>query len=115
MVIVSKTNYRSQSGESGHMARSSAISTFCTASALGQRREPPVPVHHAWTLDTIKHHPDLMLVDLGLLGIYDGVQIAQRAREDYEVRWSFLQLQRSGDNSPNARVGSLLVHCGAHC
>jgi signal transduction histidine kinase len=34
--------------------------------------------------------PDLMLVDIGLPGIYDGIQIAQRAREDYAVPVVFL-------------------------
>jgi signal transduction histidine kinase len=49
-------------------------------------------------------HPDLMLVDIGLPGIYDGVQIAQRAREDYQIPVVFLTAFSDPDTIRRARV-----------
>jgi signal transduction histidine kinase len=55
-------------------------------------------------LDQMKHdRPDLMLVDIGLPGIYDGVQIAQRAREDYEIPVVFLTAFSDADTIRRAR------------
>jgi signal transduction histidine kinase len=54
--------------------------------------------------DQIKHdRPDLMLVDIGLPGIYDGVQVAQRAREDYEIPVVFLTAFSDPDTIRRAR------------
>jgi signal transduction histidine kinase len=56
-------------------------------------------------LDRMKRdRPDLMLVDIGLPGIYDGVQIAQRAREDYEIPVVFLTAFSDPDTIRRARV-----------
>lgn len=56
-------------------------------------------------LDQMKHdRPDLMLVDIGLPGIYDGVQIAQRARQDYEIPVVFLTAFSDPDTIRRARV-----------
>jgi DNA-binding response OmpR family regulator len=55
-------------------------------------------------LDQMKHdHPDLMLLDIGLPGTYDGVQVAQRAREDYEIPVVFLTAFSDPDTIRRAR------------
>jgi signal transduction histidine kinase len=55
-------------------------------------------------LDQMKcDRPDLMLVDIGLPGIYDGIQIAQRAREDYEIPVVFLTAFSDADTIRRAR------------
>jgi len=55
-------------------------------------------------LDRLKRdRPDLMLVDIGLPGIYDGVQIAQLAREDYEIPVVFLTAFSDPDTIRRAR------------
>jgi signal transduction histidine kinase len=56
-------------------------------------------------LDQLKHdRPDLMLVDIGLPGTYDGIQVAQRAREDYEIPVVFLTAFSDPDTIRRARV-----------
>jgi signal transduction histidine kinase len=56
-------------------------------------------------LDQLKHdRPDLMLVDIGLPGIYDGIQVAERARKDYEVPVVFLTAFSDPDTIRRARV-----------
>jgi signal transduction histidine kinase len=47
--------------------------------------------------------PDLMLVDIGLPGMYDGVQVARRAREDYEIPVVFLTAFSDPDTIGRAR------------
>lgn len=55
-------------------------------------------------LDQMKHdRPDLMLVDVGLPGTFDGVQIAQRARQDYEIPVVFLTAFSDPDTIRRAR------------
>jgi signal transduction histidine kinase len=55
-------------------------------------------------LDRMKHErPDLMLVDVGLPGNYDGVQVARRARDDYEVPVVFLTAFSDPDTINRAR------------
>jgi signal transduction histidine kinase len=55
-------------------------------------------------LDQMKNdHPDLMLVDIGLPGIYDGVQIAQRARQEYGIPVVFLTAFSDADTIRRAR------------
>jgi signal transduction histidine kinase len=48
--------------------------------------------------------PDLMLVDIGLPGMYDGVHVAQRAREDYEIPVVFLTAFSDPDTIRRARA-----------
>jgi signal transduction histidine kinase len=56
-------------------------------------------------LDQLKHdRPDLMLVDIGLPGIYDGIQVAQRACEDYKIPVVFLTAFSDPDTIRRARV-----------
>lgn len=50
-----------------------------------------------------RDRPDLMLVDIGLPGICDGVQIAQRAREEYEIPVVFLTALSDPDTIRRAR------------
>lgn len=55
-------------------------------------------------LDQMKQsRPDLMLVDIGLPGKYDGVHVAQRAREDYEIPVVFLTAFSDPDTIHSAR------------
>lgn len=56
-------------------------------------------------LNLMRHgRPDLMLVDIGLPGNYDGVQVAKRAREDYEIPVVFLTAFSDPDTIRRARV-----------
>lgn len=55
-------------------------------------------------LDQLKHErPDLMLVDVGLPGIYDGIHVAQRAREDFGTPAVFLTAFSDPDTIDRAR------------
>lgn len=55
-------------------------------------------------LDQMKHErPDLMLVDIGLPGVCDGIQVARRAREDYEIPVVFLTAFSDPDTIRRAR------------
>lgn len=56
-------------------------------------------------LDQMKQErPDLMLVDIGLPGICDGIQVAQRAREDYDIPVVFLTAFSDPDTIRRARI-----------
>jgi signal transduction histidine kinase len=58
----------------------------------------------AEALDRMKRERlDLMLVDIGLPGIYDGIQIAQLAREEYEIPVIFLTALSDPDTIRRAR------------
>jgi signal transduction histidine kinase len=48
--------------------------------------------------------PDLLLVDIGLPGNFDGVQIAQKAREDYDIPVVFLTAFSDPDTIRRARI-----------
>lgn len=49
-------------------------------------------------------HPDLMLVDIGLPGNLDGVQIAQRARDDHDIPVVYLTAFSDPDTIRRARA-----------
>jgi len=56
-------------------------------------------------LDRLKTvYPDLLLVDIGLPGILDGVQIAQQAREDHDIPVVFLTAFSDPDTIARARI-----------
>jgi signal transduction histidine kinase len=56
-------------------------------------------------LDRMKHlHPDLMLVDIGLPGIRDGVAIAEHARAEHEIPVVFLTAFSDPDTIGRARL-----------
>lgn len=56
-------------------------------------------------LELLKNlHPDLLLVDIGLPGTLDGVQIAQQAREDHDIPVVFLTAFSDPDTIRRARI-----------
>lgn len=56
-------------------------------------------------LDRLKKvRPDLLLVDIGLPGNFDGIQIAQKAHEDYDIPVVFLTAFSDPDTIRRARI-----------
>jgi signal transduction histidine kinase len=51
-----------------------------------------------------KVHPDLLLVDVGLPGELDGIEIAQKAREDHDIPVIFLTAFSDPDTIRRARI-----------